>query len=54
MDGWLKAFDESGWIPQWAHPGGGGGMTGTLSDVSLSEAIIKLPHCKVNGLYYIL
>lgn len=46
MGGWLTAFDESGWVPQWAHPGGGGGMTGTLSDVSLSEAIIKLPHCK--------
>jgi len=45
MDGWLSAFEESGWIPQWAHPGSGGGMTGTMSDVSLSEAVVKLPHC---------
>ena len=45
MAGWLSSYDEAGWVPQWAHPGGGGGMTGTLSDVALSEAIVKLPHC---------
>lgn len=45
MEGWANAYLEGGWIPQWAKPGYGGGMTGTMSDVSLSEAIIKLPHC---------
>jgi hypothetical protein len=45
MEGWLNQWRESGWIPQWSAPGGGGGMTGTMSDVSLSEAVVKLPHC---------
>ena len=31
-------------MPQWPHPAGGG-MAGTMSDVTFSEAIIKLPHC---------
>ncbi len=21
MQGWLMRFEESGWVPQWAHPG---------------------------------
>jgi putative alpha-1,2-mannosidase len=33
MQGWLMRFEESGWVPQWAHPGSNGGMTGTMSDV---------------------
>jgi predicted alpha-1,2-mannosidase len=45
MQGWLTRFDESGWVPQWSHPSSVGGMSGTMSDVSLSEAIVKLPHC---------
>lgn len=45
MDGWGNAYLEGGWVPQWPKPGYGGGMTGTLSDVSMSEAIVKLPHC---------
>mmetsp|Transcript_115375 Transcript_115375/g.230032 ORF Transcript_115375/g.230032 Transcript_115375/m.230032 type:complete len:804 (-) Transcript_115375:257-2668(-) len=45
MEGWANAYLEGGWLPQWSKPGYGGGMTGTMSDVSLSEAIIKLPHC---------
>jgi len=45
MEGWANAYHEGGWLPQWSKPGYGGDMTGTMSDVSLSEAIIKLPHC---------
>jgi len=45
MDGWLNAWREGGWVPQWSSPGYRGSMTGTMSDVSMSEAIMKLPHC---------
>lgn len=45
MEGWANAYLEGGWVPQWAHPGPGDCMTGTMSDVSMSEAIVKLPHC---------
>ena len=46
MQGWLTRFEEAGWVPQWPHPGSAGGMTGTMSDVSMAEAIVKLPHCE--------
>lgn len=45
MEGWLNAWREGGWVPQWSAPGAVGSMTGTMSDVSMSEAIVKLPHC---------
>jgi putative alpha-1,2-mannosidase len=45
MAGWLNAWREGGWVPQWSSPGYRGSMTGTMSDVSMSEAIVKLPHC---------
>lgn len=45
MDGWINAYNEGGWVPQWSSPGYRGAMTGTMSDVSFSEAIVKLPHC---------
>ena len=45
MEGWLNAWREGGWVPQWSSPGFRGSMTGTMSDVSMSEAIVKLPHC---------
>jgi len=41
MDGWLNAFDENGWIPQWASPGNRDSMVGTMSDVSIADAIVK-------------
>ena len=44
MEGFLNAWRENGVVPQWPHPAGGG-MAGTMSDVSFSEAIAKLPHC---------
>ena len=45
MEGWLNAWREGGWAPQWSSPGYRGSMTGTMSDVSMSEAVVKLPHC---------
>ena len=45
MEGWLNAWREGGWVPQWSSPGFRGSMTGTMSDVTMSEAIVKLPHC---------
>lgn len=45
MEGWLNAWQEGGWTPEWASPGYRAGMTGTMSDVSFAEAIVKLPHC---------
>ena len=32
-------------VPQWSSPGYRGSMTGTMSDVTFAEAIVKLPHC---------
>jgi len=49
MDGWLAAFREGGWVPQWSSPGYRGAMTGTMSDVTLSEAVVKLPACAGTG-----
>jgi hypothetical protein len=45
MEGWLNAWREGGWVPQWSSPGYRGSMTGTMSDVTMSEAIVKLPWC---------
>jgi predicted alpha-1,2-mannosidase len=44
MEGFLNTWRENGFVPQWPHPNGGG-MAGTMSDVTFSEAIAKLPHC---------
>jgi predicted alpha-1,2-mannosidase len=44
MEGFLSTWREAGFVPQWPHPAGGG-MAGTMSDVTFSEAIAKLPHC---------
>lgn len=39
--GFVNAYKEGGWLPQWPHPGYHGGMGGTHSDVVLTEAILK-------------
>ena len=44
MEGFLNTWREAGYVPQWPHPNGGG-MAGTMSDVTFSEAVAKLPHC---------
>ena len=50
MEGWLNAWREGGWVPQWSSPGYRGSMTGTMSDVTMSEAIVKLPHCNATAI----
>ena len=44
MEGFLNTWRENGVVPQWPHPNGGG-MAGTMSDVTFSEGVVKLPHC---------
>ena len=39
--GWLKAFEEGGWVPKWASPGYRDSMVGTYGDVVLAEAVVK-------------
>ena len=39
--GWLKAYEEGGWIPKWASPGYRNSMVGTYGDVVLAEAVVK-------------
>ena len=39
--GWLNAFDESGWLPQWPSPGQRNCMIGTHSDVVIADAVVK-------------
>jgi predicted alpha-1,2-mannosidase len=41
MQGFINAYHEGGWLPQWPHPGYHGGMGGTHSDVVLADAILK-------------
>ncbi|CAK0892341.1 unnamed protein product [Prorocentrum cordatum] len=41
MDAWVNAYNENGWIPQWASPGNRDSMVGTMSDVSVADAIVK-------------
>lgn len=41
MQGFVNAYREGGWLPQWPHPGYHGGMGGTHSDVVLTDAILK-------------
>ena len=39
--GFVNAYREGGWLPQWPHPGYHGGMGGTHSDIVLADAILK-------------
>lgn len=41
MQGFVNAYAQGGWLPQWPHPGYHGTMGGTHSDVVLTEAILK-------------
>jgi len=41
VQGWVNAFHEGGWLPQWPSPGGFGGMVGTHADAMLADAIVK-------------
>lgn len=41
ISGWLNAYQEGGWVPQWSSPGYRGSMVGTMSDVTIADAIVK-------------
>ncbi len=41
VQGFINAFHEGGWLPQWPHPGYHGTMGGTHSDVVITDAIMK-------------
>jgi predicted alpha-1,2-mannosidase len=41
VEGWLNAYREGGWLPQWPSPGGFGGMVGTHADAMIADAIVK-------------
>jgi predicted alpha-1,2-mannosidase len=52
LQGWLNAYKEGGWVPQWASPGPRGSMVGTMGDVSIADAIVKeIPGFDVNTAY---
>ncbi len=39
--GWLNAYHEGGWLPQWPSPGGFHGMTGSHADAMVADAMSK-------------
>jgi predicted alpha-1,2-mannosidase len=39
--GWLNAYREGGWLPQWPNPGGFRGMTGSHADAMVVDAMCK-------------
>lgn len=41
IDGWVDAYEEAGWLPEWASPGQIASMVGTMGDVTLADAIAK-------------
>merc|ERR1719424_528105 len=41
IDGFVNAYTEAKWLPQWASPGNRASMVGTMGDVVLADAIAK-------------
>jgi len=41
IEGWVNAFKEGGWLPEWSSPSYRTCMVGTYADVVISDAIIK-------------
>lgn len=39
--GWLNAFHEGGWLPQWPDPGGFRSMPGSHADAMIADAMSK-------------
>jgi predicted alpha-1,2-mannosidase len=39
--GWLNAYREGGWLPQWPNPGGYRGMVGSHADAMVVDAMSK-------------
>jgi predicted alpha-1,2-mannosidase len=50
--GWVNAYKEGGWFPQFPCPGYRGGMTGSLIDSVFGEAVVKsIPGFDVSAAY---
>mmetsp|Transcript_15833 Transcript_15833/g.42718 ORF Transcript_15833/g.42718 Transcript_15833/m.42718 type:complete len:760 (+) Transcript_15833:78-2357(+) len=49
IDGWVNAFNEAGWLPQWPSPGQRRSMTGSMGDFVLGDAIAKSTWGFVSG-----
>jgi predicted alpha-1,2-mannosidase len=41
VEGWLNAYREGGWLPQWPTPGGTHGMVGSHADAMVADALVK-------------
>uniref|UniRef100_A0A7S4QCR5 Alpha-1,2-mannosidase n=1 Tax=Alexandrium monilatum TaxID=311494 RepID=A0A7S4QCR5_9DINO len=41
ITGWLNAFKEGTWLPEWSSPGYRSCMVGTYADVVVADAVIK-------------
>ena len=41
MQGWVQAYRENGWYPQWPSPGNRSCMIGTHIDAVIADAIVK-------------
>mmetsp|Transcript_32077 Transcript_32077/g.75265 ORF Transcript_32077/g.75265 Transcript_32077/m.75265 type:complete len:970 (-) Transcript_32077:14-2923(-) len=41
VSGWLNAFKEGGWLPEWSSPGYRVCMVGTFADVVVADAVVK-------------
>ncbi len=41
IEGWVTAYRESGWLPQWPSPGHRGCMIGSHIDAVIADAVVK-------------
>jgi predicted alpha-1,2-mannosidase len=41
ISGWLNAYNEAGWLPQWPNPGGLRSMPGSHADAMIADAMSK-------------
>eukprot|EP00418_Pyrodinium_bahamense_P091758 CAMPEP_0179028794 /NCGR_PEP_ID=MMETSP0796-20121207/9724_1 /TAXON_ID=73915 /ORGANISM="Pyrodinium bahamense, Strain pbaha01" /LENGTH=903 /DNA_ID=CAMNT_0020724937 /DNA_START=160 /DNA_END=2868 /DNA_ORIENTATION=- len=41
INGWLNAFKEGSWLPEWSSPGYRSCMVGTYADVVVADAVLK-------------
>lgn len=41
ISGWLNAYREGGWLPQWPNPGGFRAMPGSHADAMIADAMSK-------------
>jgi predicted alpha-1,2-mannosidase len=41
LQGWISAYQESGWFPTWASPGHRVCMVGTHADAIIADAVVK-------------